>query len=412
MKNTVLEVIGLPHEDRADRILELNKLGFTWANLDEAPYWIDQIIAIQEDTQQELFSVTQKLWLIFDIAARFVLGKHDLYEQLSIPPVLWDGLDWLKPNPSEMLSRYARFDFSISQSGRIKLLELNADTPTGYVEASVVTPWMCEQHQLRSSNDSMSTHLHEAWGKEQPQYAACIAYGQHLEDSGTINMLVRHSGLNVTCVDCLELWVDEGILKDASGNQIERLFALYPKEWMSVDDGGEAFAYAIETENVRLTNSLHAILLQSKGLQSVIWGLHELQSDLFTPDQHITIATYMLPTYNSCVFKGNFVSKSMFGREGGSVQMYNHLGQLDVKDEAGFDTSQFFPRVYQERAELPLISLQCGDFHLLTGVFVINGVPCGLLGRAGGLITGNASHFIAMGVKTNGSKTNLDDHSL
>ena len=27
----------------------------------------------------------------------------------------------------------------------IKLLELNADTPTGYVEAAIATPWMCEQ---------------------------------------------------------------------------------------------------------------------------------------------------------------------------------------------------------------------------------------------------------------------------
>ncbi|MGV2643677.1 glutathionylspermidine synthase, partial [Clostridium perfringens] len=40
-----------------------------------------------------------------------------------------------------------------------------------------------------------------------------------------------------------------------------------------------------------------------------------------------------------------------------------------------------------------------GHFHLLTGLFVLNGTPCGLLGRAGGLITGNSSHFIAMGVK-------------
>lgn len=40
-----------------------------------------------------------------------------------------------------------------------------------------------------------------------------------------------------------------------------------------------------------------------------------------------------------------------------------------------------------------------GELHLLTGMFVINGTPCGLLGRAGGPITGNASHFIALGVR-------------
>jgi len=40
-----------------------------------------------------------------------------------------------------------------------------------------------------------------------------------------------------------------------------------------------------------------------------------------------------------------------------------------------------------------------GELHLLAGMFVIDGVPCGMLGRAGGLITGNASHFIALGVE-------------
>jgi glutathionylspermidine synthase len=152
---------------------------------------------------------------------------------------------------------------------------------------------------------------------------------------------------------------------------------------------------------VALYNPLHAILLQSKGLQSIIWGLHELESELFTQEQHQFIEKYMLQTYNAPVFEGNYVSKSMFGREGGSVRMFDNQGELDTEDQEGFDTSQFFGEVYQERAELPRISFSNGDYHLLTGVFIINGVPCGLLGRAGGLITGNSSYFIAIGVRGN-----------
>jgi glutathionylspermidine synthase len=58
-----------------------------------------------------------------------------------------------------------------------------------------------------------------------------------------------------------------------------------------------------------------------------------------------------------------------------------------------------FPTVYQKRAELARINTVFGERHLLTGLFVLNGTPCGLLGRAGGPITGNTSHFIALGVK-------------
>jgi glutathionylspermidine synthase len=395
----IFKVVGHPQPNRTERVQELFELGFTWADLDEEPYWIDQSVSMEAAAYEELMDASGKLWQVFDQAARFIIGKHDLYEQLSIPEVLWDGLDQLEPNPNGSISRYARFDFSVSQEGKIKLLELNADTPTGYVEASVVTPWMNEQHNLYSPNNQMASLLKEAWAIELPAYAACVGYGTHTEDTGTIDMLVRHSELPVTCVDCLDLWVDEGVLKDGQDQPISSLFALYPKEWMAVDDGGEALAYSIENQFVELYNPLHAIILQSKGLQSIIWGLHELESEMFTAEQHQTIEKYMLQTYNSPIFEGSYVSKSMFGREGGSVRMFNMQGEMDLQDEDGFDTSQLFAEVYQERAELPLISFDHGDYHLLTGVFIINGVPCGLLGRAGGLITGNTSYFVAIGVR-------------
>jgi glutathionylspermidine synthase len=107
----------------------------------------------------------------------------------------------------------------------------------------------------------------------------------------------------------------------------------------------------------------------------------------------------MLPTYNMPILEGDYVSKSMFGREGGSVQLYDQQGELDEQDMAGFDTSVFFRRVFQQRADLPQLSFYQKELHLLTGLFVLNGVPCGLLGRAGGLITGNSSHFVAIGVR-------------
>ena len=393
------EVIGTPHADRASRVDQLAALGFGWADWQEERYWIDQIVTMNRDTYQELFSVSAKLWSIFDKAARFVIGRRDLYDLLSIPEVLWDGLDTLTLDEFGKLSKYARFDFAISDNGAIKLLELNADTPTGYVEAAVATPWMCDQLGAWTPNSAMADRVKEAWAVDRPDYAACVGYGEHAEDSGTIDMLVQHSGLPVRCVDCLELWVDDGVVKDATQQAIHSLFALYPKEWMAIDDGGEALSYAIETGNVRLFNSLHAVILQSKGLQAVIWAVHELGSELYTPEEHAVIEQYMLPTYNKAVFDGSYVSKSMFGREGGSVCLFDSHGNMETKDEEGFDTSCFFSRVFQKRAELATVRLHNGDYHLLTGVFVINGEPCGILGRAGGLITGNSSHFVAIGVR-------------
>src|SRR5665647_2779773 len=169
------QVMGQPHtDDRAARVKALAELGFTWADLDGEPYWLDQVVSMESAAYQELFAASEQLWLIFDLAARFVMGKHDLYEQLSIPEVLWDGLDQLEANPSPYISRYARFDFSVTLEGQIKLLELNADTPTGYVEASVATPWICQQYGLYSPNTEMASLVKAAWAIEQPAY--CLLY--------------------------------------------------------------------------------------------------------------------------------------------------------------------------------------------------------------------------------------------
>ncbi|WP_410769122.1 glutathionylspermidine synthase family protein [Fontibacillus sp. BL9] len=394
----VFEVVGVPDPDRASRVQQLYELGFTWADLEDEAYWIDQIVLMESSKYKELEHASRMLWSILDKTVRYIHRKPDLYELLGIPPVLWTLLDETPLAEQGLISRYARFDFAISNDGSIKLLELNADTPTGYVESSIATPWVLEQAGLASPNAVMKDLVAAAWAVEQPDTAACVAYGQHLEDSGTIDALVRHSGREMTCEDCLELWFDEGYLKNKNGEVIERMFALYPKEWMAVDDAGEAMAFAIETGRLTLFNPPHSLLLQSKGLLAAVWGLHELGL-LFDEQEKEAISAYVLPTYNKPVFSGSFVSKSMFGREGGSVRLFDAEGQLELEDEEGFDSSVLFPSVYQKRAELAKIDTAEGELHLLTGMFVINGIPCGLLGRAGGPITGNASHFIAMGVK-------------
>ncbi|WP_090817856.1 glutathionylspermidine synthase family protein [Paenibacillus sp. yr247] len=395
----VYEVIGTPFPDRAHRVQQLADLGFTWANLGDEAYWIDQLVVMDRKAYEELIHTAEVLWHIFDKAVRYLKGNRELYALLSIPEVLWDGLDRLEPNAAGFISRYARFDFTVNLQGDIKLLELNADTPTGYVEAAIATPWLCEQKGMESPNHAMKELIRAAWEIEAPDFAACIAYGQHAEDTGTIDALVAHSGRSMTCVDCLDLWIDEGVVKVGENQTITKMFALYPKEWMGIDDGGEAFAYAIEEQFIQLFNPLHAVILQSKGLQAIIWGLHEENNDMFTSDEHKAIETYMLPTYTTPALPRDYVSKSMFGREGGSVELYNVQGKLEIKDEVGFDTSVFFQRVYQQRADLPELPFAHGNKHLLTGLFVLNGTPCGLLGRAGGMITGNASQFVAIGVK-------------
>ncbi|WP_420319390.1 glutathionylspermidine synthase family protein [Gorillibacterium massiliense] len=394
------ELLRRPGRERAPLVEQLEELGFTWADLEDEEYWLDQLAVLSGDTYRELEQASAKLWSILDKAARHIHGNPAMYELIGIPPVLWKMLDTLPLPPAGFISRYARFDYAVANDGTIKLLELNADTPTGYVEAAIATPWLCEREGIHSPNGRMKELVAEAWAEYRPDTIACVAYGWHQEDSGTIEALGMHSGLEVNYVDCMDLQIDKGTVMDQDGRVIERMFALYPKEWMAVDEGGEALSYAVETGKLELFNPPHSILLQSKGLLAVVWGLYELGL-LFNEEERETISRYVLPTYNKPVFEGSFVSKSMFGREGGSVRMFDAEGKLEIEDHDGYDTSALFPSVYQKRADMARIDTEEGELYLLTGMFMLNGTPCGLLGRAGGPITGNTSHFIPMGVKEN-----------
>lgn len=397
MSVPALHALRSPVRNREDAVSEMARLGFGWADLDGEPYWLDELIAMDAAVYAKLQDAAAVLWRVFDRAVRYMHGRRELYSLTGIPPILWNMLDGLELPPEGSISRYARFDFAVGLGGDIRLLELNADTPTGYAEAAAATPWLCRQAGLFSPNERMPELVKAAWSVEQPEAAACAHYGEHAEDSGTIELLAKHSGLPMRMMDLLDVSIDNGTVKDGEGVPVNRMFALYPKEWIALDEGGEALAYSIETGRLQLFNSPHAILLQSKGLQALIWGLHELKL-LFTAEEHAAIEAYMLPTYTKPLFDGSYVSKSMFGREGGSVKLFGDNGGLELEDQDGFDTSVFFPTVYQKRADLPELTLSGKPYRILTGLFMLNGVPCGLLGRAGGLITGNTSHFVPIGV--------------
>lgn len=231
--SSVFEVLAPGTGERAERVEQLRQLGFAWADLEDEEYWLDQIVVMNGETYRELEEASSRLWGVLDKTVRYVHKRRDLYELIGIPQILWDMLDDCLIPGQGLISRYARFDYAVGHDGSIKLYELNADTPTGYVEASIATPWLCGEAGISTPNGRMKELVKAAWAVERPDTAACVAYGSHLEDSGTIEALVKHSGLPVTCVDCLDLWIDEGIVKDATGREIKRMFALYPKEWMT-----------------------------------------------------------------------------------------------------------------------------------------------------------------------------------
>src|SRR5262249_13641014 len=138
-------------------------------------------------------------------------------------------------------SIYGRFDLRYAPGEPPKLLEYNADTPTGLLEAAVIQwYWLKEcfagHHQFNSIHDKLLEFFKEfKAGREATFYFAALA--ENLEDFMTVNYLrdcAMQSGWLTEYINVEDIgWHDaRRTFTDRREQAIRTIFKLYPWEWM------------------------------------------------------------------------------------------------------------------------------------------------------------------------------------
>jgi glutathionylspermidine synthase len=237
----------------------------------------------------------------------------------------------------------------------------------------------------------------------------------HEEDAGTTKYLLQQSGLEAQFVPLADLRLDEDSLAALKTDgeawdlhRIDVLYRLHAFEKLAEECDEEGFPTGahildlIARRRLAVVNPPQGFLAQTKALQALIWNLHEA-GEFFTEAEQAAIARYMLPTYleNRFIGQSGYVTKPIFGREGGGVVLCDASGVAEEQDHEAFYWEQ--PMIYQRRVELQPITVQTlrGTYegHLLWGSFLIDGHASALVARVGGRITGNLSYFLPVGVK-------------
>ncbi|MGE7915084.1 glutathionylspermidine synthase family protein [Lysinibacillus xylanilyticus] len=327
----------------------------------------------------------------------------------------------------------ARLDLVVTEE-QVKLLEINADTPTFIKETFFVNGKVCEQFELKNPNDGCEDQLKQAMlkavtsslrsmGRSGANNIVFAAHSEHEEDKLTTMYLKELIGLKSQYIDFHQLQlVDEPILEseevilaqglyDINGEKIDVLYRqTYPIEHLihdvdpiTKDKVGQSLMNLVEQQQLAVVNPPSAFLLQSKAIMALIWGLHEEQHSFFTAEEHNAIHKYFLPTYlDSDIFlqQGqSFVKKPTFGREGDTVEIFSNTGKKIAEDF--HKTYKDELSVYQQFIELPqtIIQTEHGpkQAHYMYGCFYINGQASAIGIRAGGQITDNGSYFLPIG---------------
>jgi glutathionylspermidine synthase len=364
-------------QPRKDWIQKIESQGFLFYDLDN--YYNET--AAYEFSTAEINAIEKATAQIHEMcmeAVAYVI-KNKLWSRMFIKPYFAEFIE--KSWKEDACSFYGRLDLAYN-NGNIKLVEFNADTPTGLLEASVIQwHWLQEYNksfdQFNSIHEKLVSHIGVCKSYFSNNLLHFTAVRNHTEDYMTVKYLedcAVQAGVNTDF-----LYVDEISLDAANrfcnlqGRPIDSIFKLYPWEWLFNEEFSQYLPISNNVEINWVEPAWKAIL--SNKMLLVI--LHELFPD----------SPYILPARFKQQPTGSYVRKPVFSREGANVTIVKNGV---VADETGGEYGEE-GFIYQQYTELPNFS---GNIPII-GSWLIGGIPAGMGIREGSkLITNNTSRFV------------------
>lgn len=348
--------------------------GLHYHTLHGVPYW-DESAAYQfrphEIDQIEL--ATNTLHEMCLQVVQEIIDKRS-FGLFLVPPEFEESIvrSW-----EEEPSFYGRFDLAYDGAGPPRLLEYNADTPTGLVEAAVAQWfWLKDLDERGDQFNSIHERLIDAWKAlrkrdTRPVHFAALA-GQ-VEDHVTVEYLrdtAIQAGFQTEYLDVEQIGWDarRGCFVDLAGRPIARLFKLYPWEWLV----REEFGRHVPRAPTSWMEPAWKMLLSCKSILPLLY-------------ERFPNSPYLLPASFEPLPR-NYVRKPVHAREGSNIQVVID-GQVREETEGPYAG----PYVYQALAPLRPFD---GRYPVL-GSWVVGGVSCGMgIREDEGLVTRNTSRFV------------------
>lgn len=403
-----------------------------WHDLDGMEYALWDVKQETVENINRIRQATERIGHVFYKTAPLLRQLNDeTLLQLGFPS---ESLSYVRLQTLQDESIIARLDLAVTAS-EVKLLEVNADTPTFIKETFFVNGKVCEALGVQDPNEGYEQKLREAiqkaihsavlsLGKRKAPHIVFASHEDHDEDRLTTMYLQGLYGCNSQymslsqlrlvpehVIENGEIVVERGLYDD-QGEKIDVLYRqTYPIEHLIHDEDpvtkekvGQLLMKLVEEKELAMINPPSAFLLQSKAIMALIWGLHEERHPFYTEEEQYWIHTYFLPTYLDADLlqqQGIFyVKKPSFGREGDTVEIYK--GNGEKVDEDLHKTYEDSLPVYQQFIQLPetVVRTEQGEKHVhyMYGCFYVNGQASAIGIRAGRQITDNESYFLPVGL--------------
>lgn len=369
----------LPQIERPDWRSKMSALGFGFHSIDGV-YWKEHVAYRFSARQIDLFddAVAELHAMCLDFVDDFIRAGD--WTQLPLPEhaIACIERSWRRREPGLL----GRFDFSWDGSGAPKMLEYNADTPTSLMESSLAQWfWKVDVQPQADQFNSLHGKLVARWRvvREQTNGSVLHFAGQYEQEEDAVHLdylldTALQAGWSTRWLAMGDVGWDGAFFVDHDGERIDRLFKLYPWEWIWRD----GFSHHAASDAVRWMEPPWKLLLSNKALLAFLWQRHA-GHPLLMP---AAFAREDLPTDTG------YARKPMFSREGGGCSLHRADGAL-IDAERVFEEPGDW--VYQSLAPLPRYE----DYWAVVGGWVVGDEPAGLCIREdASAITKNSSHFV------------------
>jgi len=372
----------LEREPRPGWQRRVEEVGFPIHTAD-GPYWDESACWLLTPGDVEVLErATAGLQEMVLAAVGHVIESGAFWDRLAIPremvPLVvrsWEGTDG-DGDPSI----YGRMDLAWDGASPPRLLEYNADTPTGLVEAAVVQwHWLQDVDPAADQWNSIHERLVEGWKELAPWlpvgplHFASLDVPEDLLTTSYLQDTAARAGLRTSFVEMRAIGWDEGkgAFVDADGAEIRSCFKLYPWEWMA----RETFGAMLPRCHTRFIEPTWKMVASNKGILAVLW-------ELFPGHENL------LPAFLEQGDLRSFARKPLLSREGANVVLVRDGETLAEGADAGYGAEgHVWQGLWEPSCPMPR--------NLSIGSWLVRGVPAGAgLREADGPITGNLSRFV------------------
>jgi len=368
-------------------------------------------VVLNDFEATQLQDTTVRFSTLLDTAVDGILNDPEWWSSLAWP---WPAIELARQEPAHpgrRASLYGRFDCLLDARGIWKVIEYNADTPSGGREAAGLEPAIARCHApLRGLSGRLSSLLVRTLRERLEQHpgpvrrVGIVSSHTWLEDTAQatwLAWLLRRAGQPALVGDVTDLGTHRGAIT-LRGQPIDALYRFYPFERLYRHAIFASLCDASIDGRLLLLNGLRGFLAQSKACLAWLWSNRarlgiSAQSSI---EAHLP-PTLLAREAAAVAWVPRSVLKHVNGREGDSVVFGRTLDAAGWEArliEGGYVVQQAVDSPALEDVEVDDVQRRVrrvGPRYACVGAFSVGGRFGGCYTRLDGAITSTRATYAA-----------------